>query len=260
MIRQRPDECPGAGRPSGASGRPRRAAGAYAWRGTVGVRPPGGRGGGARGRGRVAGARGRRRAVAARPAGGSARPASAVATAFAKPRRCRSTARPACGGRRVVSSAASSSLRAARRCADLDLGLAAISPGVGATARRVNSSASGSWPQTQIGKSGGQMHPRARSARNRLTRRSSSEWNEIAANRPPGAEHVPGDRQRVVELGELVVDRDPQRLEGAAGRMPAGELRRHRHRRLDHLDQLMGRAERLALRRARAIARAICDE
>ena len=79
-----------------------------------------------------------------------------------------------------------SSLRAARRCADLDLGFAATSPGVGATARRVNSSASGSCPHTQIGSSGGQMHPRARSARKRFTRRSSSEWNEIAASRPPG--------------------------------------------------------------------------
>ena len=30
------------------------------------------------------------------------------------------------------------------------------------------------------------MQPRARSARKRLTRRSSSEWNEITASRPPG--------------------------------------------------------------------------
>jgi hypothetical protein len=30
------------------------------------------------------------------------------------------------------------------------------------------------------------MQPRARSARKRFTRRSSSEWNEMAASRPPG--------------------------------------------------------------------------
>ena len=36
-----------------------------------------------------------------------------------------------------------------------------------------------------MGKSGGQTQPRARSTRKRLTRRSSSEWKEIAASRPP---------------------------------------------------------------------------
>ena len=37
------------------------------------------------------------------------------------------------------------------------------------------------------------MHPRARAAMNRFTRRSSREWNEIAANRPPG--------RRIVQAG-----------------------------------------------------------
>ena len=41
----------------------------------------------------------------------------------------------------------------------------ATSPGVGATARRVRSSPSGSRPHTQIGSSGGQTQPRARAAR-----------------------------------------------------------------------------------------------
>ena len=67
----------------------------------------------------------------------------------------------------------------------MERGLAATSSGPGATARRVSSSASGSRPQTQTGSSGGQTQPRARSARKRLTRRSSSEWKEIAARRPP---------------------------------------------------------------------------
>ena len=68
------------------------------------------------------------------------------------------------------------------------------------------------------GRSGGQMQPRARSARKRLTRRSSSEWKEIAASRPPSRSSVPGERQRRVELAELVVDGDADRLEGALGR------------------------------------------
>src|SRR5688572_5991088 len=37
------------------------------------------------------------------------------------------------------------------------------------------------------------------------------------------AQDLPGERQRGVELGELLVDGDPDRLEGALGRVPAGE-------------------------------------
>ena len=37
------------------------------------------------------------------------------------------------------------------------------------------------------------MQPRARSARKRFTRRSSSEWNEMAASRPPGRRTVQAD-------------------------------------------------------------------
>ena len=68
----------------------------------------------------------------------------------------------------------------------MSAGCAATSPGVGMTARWVSTSASGTRPHAHTGKSGGQMHPRARSARKRFTRRSSREWNEIAASRPPG--------------------------------------------------------------------------
>ena len=78
------------------------------------------------------------------------------------------------------------SLRAARRRADFARGFSATSPGVAATERRKTGSASGVRPQPQTGRSGGQMQPRARSARKRLTRRSSSEWKEIAASRPSG--------------------------------------------------------------------------
>src|ERR687892_457096 len=91
------------------------------------------------------------------------------------------------GRRRAAHQAASPapSLRAARRRPDFARGLLATSPGVGATARPVSSSASGSLPHTHTGKSGGQTHPRALFARKRLTRRSSSEWKAIAARRPP---------------------------------------------------------------------------
>ena len=96
-----------------------------------------------------------------------------------------------------------------------------------------------SRPQTQTGRSGGQMQPRARSARKRLTRRSSSEWNEIAASTPPSRSSSQASGSAVVELGELVVDGDPQRLEGALGRMAAGEARGRRDRGDDRLDELL---------------------
>ena len=51
---------------------------------------------------------------------------------------------------------------------------------------RVTSRITGSFPHTQTGKSGGQVHPFANSARPFFTIRSSSEWNEITASRPPG--------------------------------------------------------------------------
>ena len=44
---------------------------------------------------------------------------------------------------------------------------------------------SGILPQTQTGKSGGQVHPLAKPARLVLTMRSSREWNVITASLPP---------------------------------------------------------------------------
>ena len=93
--------------------------------------------------------------------------------------------RPCRCGRHARTSS-SLSLRAARRRADFERGLSATSPGVGATERR----------NTELGlRRRGRSRRRAgragrcsrgvRSARKRLTRRSSSEWNEIAASRPP---------------------------------------------------------------------------
>ena len=89
-----------------------------------------------------------------------------------------------------------------------------------------------------------------------MTRRSSSEWKEIPPSTPPVAQQRPGERERAVELLELVVDGDPQRLEGALGRVAAGEPRRRGDRRLDRVDQLLRRLDRRCARR-RTIARAI---
>ena len=157
-------------------------------------------GGASRGGARGMPARRRRRAARARRRG--ARGRARAGGAWRRSRAAR-VAR-ACGGRGGAAScggAASSSFRAARRRADFARGLAAISPGVGATARRVSSSASGSRPQTQTGRSGGQMQPRARSARKRFTRRSSSEWNEIPAKRPFGRRMSQASGQRARRAG-----------------------------------------------------------
>ena len=134
-------------------------------------------------------------------------------------------------------------MRAARRRADFDRGLAATSPGVGATARRVSSSASGSRPQPQMGRSGGQMQPRARSARNRFTRRSSSEWKEIAASLPSGARtsQASGSAASSCPSSSLTAIRSAWkvRLAGCA----AGEPGRGRDRGLDDVDQLLRRLQ-----------------
>ena len=55
--------------------------------------------------------------------------------------------------------------------------------------------------------------------------RSSSEWNEITASRPPALQHALGGGERGDKLAELVVDEHAQRLERARRRMDfAGPL------------------------------------
>ena len=103
---------------------------------------------------------------------------------------------------------------------------------------------SGSLPHTHTGKSGGQVQPFARSWRNRLTIRSSSEWNEITARRPPGRSICERGRERCLERAELVVDGDAESLEDALGRMALTETRRCRDRRLDRVDELARARER----------------
>jgi hypothetical protein len=60
--------------------------------------------------------------------------------------------------------------------------------------------------------------------------RSSSEWNEITAARPPSAEHLGQRREQPLELAELVVDRDAQGLEGARRGVGLAEARAARAR------------------------------
>src|SRR5205085_7417845 len=58
------------------------------------------------------------------------------------------------------------------------------------------------------------------------------------------SEQLPGGGQGAVELVELAVDRDAQRLEGPLGGVAAAEARRRGDRALDELDQLLGRGQR----------------
>ena len=58
-----------------------------------------------------------------------------------------------------------------------------------------------------------------------------------------GPEDLPGERQRRVDLAELVVDRDPDRLEAALGGMAAGEAGLHGDRVVDDVDELAGRLD-----------------
>ena len=51
-------------------------------------------------------------------------------------------------------------------------------------------------PQPHTGISGGQMQPWLRARMKRFTMRSSSEWNEITASRPPGASRAKAAVQR----------------------------------------------------------------
>ena len=135
--------------------------------------------------------------------------------------RCPVTHRAACVSRDPASWRYDLQLSGGTQVRGLGSGLAATSPGVGATARRVMSSASGWRPQTHTGSSGGQTQPRARAARNRLTAGPPASGRR---SRPDGRRRraAPRGRERLLQLGQLVVDGDAQRLEGArAGWPPA---------------------------------------
>ena len=70
-----------------------------------------------------------------------------------------------------------------------------------------------------------------------------------------GAQELPRQRQRGVELLELAVDRDADRLEGALGRVAAAEARGRGDRRGDGVDELEGGGERAELAAADDLAR-----
>src|SRR5882724_8565994 len=63
----------------------------------------------------------------------------------------------------------------------------------------------------------------------------------------PGPQHRECGGQRGLERAELVVHRNPQRLEHALGGMPVAEAGRSRNRSLDCLDEVARSFERLFL-------------
>ena len=62
--------------------------------------------------------------------------------------------------------------------------------------------------------------------------------------RPPTGQRVQRGGKGAAQRVQFVVDRDPQRLEGALGRMPAGAPGRSRNRLVQQGYQLCGRGER----------------
>ena len=120
---------------------------------------------------------------ATRPGGGGAlRVAGGLRGGAGAP----ATGRGSAVAARLVTGARSSVRSATRRRADAARGFSSDSAAPGRTTRGVSTRSSGSRPQPQTGRSGGQMQPAAASRRKCLTMRSSSEWNEMTAMRPPG--------------------------------------------------------------------------
>ena len=133
------------------------------------------------------------------------------------------------------------SLRAARRRADFARGLAATSPGVGRDGAAEDGLGLGRAPAAadrQVGRADAAARAVGEEALDApVLERVEGDRGEPAA----GAQQLPRQRQRGVELVELVVDRDPDRLEGALGRVPAGEARGRGDRGGDRVDELEGR-------------------
>ena len=90
-----------------------------------------------------------------------------------------------------------------------------------------------------------------------MTRRSSSEWKEIPANRPPSRSRSQASGSAASSCVELVVDGDADRLEDALGRVAAGEARRRRDRADDRRRRARWSSRSAARRARRTIARAI---
>ena len=97
-------------------------------------------------------------------------------------------------------------------------GLRAISASL-ATPPSVSSSHTARRARRRRASFGGSDVVHARSRNRFLTRRSSSEWKLMIAQRPPGASRVGERGEELLELLELAVDRDAQRLERARRRV-----------------------------------------
>ena len=174
---------------------------------------------------RAAAARGAAgRGAAVRAAGAGRRRGAARAG-----RRPRSRARVGGGGLargdRHHAAGASSSLRAARRRADFARGLAATSPGVGddrAAADQLGLGLAAADADRQVGRADAAARAVGEEALDApVLERVEGDGGQPAAGRSSSQ----AQRQRRVELAELVVDRDAQRLEGALGGVAAGEAR-----------------------------------
>ena len=125
----------------------------------------------------------------------------------------------------------------ARRRALSARGLAAISAGDGLRAPRKTSRCRATAPQTQ-GRPGGQTHPPEAAVGEDLLRQAvlAGVVADHGAH-APDREVRQARRERRVELAQLVVDLDPQRLEHPARRVALAAGRR-RHGRRHHVGQL----------------------
>ena len=133
--------------------------------------------------------------------------------------------------RRAASSrlpASRCSFLAARSRAEAARGLCAISSAEGTIERRAISAACGSRPQAHTGRSGGQMQPAGALGQEALDAPILERVKRDPGEHAALAQQLPGQRKRAVELPELVVDGDPQRLEGALGGMAAARSARER--------------------------------
>ena len=144
------------------------------------------------------------------------------------------------GGRRHGEPSPSArSLRAARRRAEAARGFSATSSAEGTIERRDE--------QRRLGLAAAHAHGQLRRADAPPRALDEEALHPPVLERVEGdprqhaslAQQVPGEGERPVELVELFVDGDAQRLEGALGGMPAAEARRRGDRSLDRLHELL---------------------
>ena len=125
--------------------------------------------------------------------------------------------------------------------------MAAISPGCGrdrATADELGLRLAPAGADRQVGRADAALGARDEEA---LDAPVLERVKGDRAEAPAGAQALPGERQRGVELAELVVDGDPQGLEDALGGMAAGEARRGGDGAGDDVDERDRRVDRRAL-------------